>query len=965
MSPDELFTRDEVLGGLPAKRAATSLFLIESRTAHLADQARRALDFFLSEDAEKERDLAFLEAFSLGREPPIPPAIQDIERYAKQWASLVPDNPQVRAAIAHLLGQKYQFTYQSVPGIRLALGLDAEAVRQAYHRLYREQAETIFARQISLLGWLSWARTELSKWVDSLSPFWLTFWLTVAFSLSQAFLALPTAVANVGPLPGVVLVVVIGLINVLTMACMAEACARNGDFRYGKAFIGRLVTDYLGAEASLLFSVTAAIRTFLVMLAGSIGIGLTLATVTGVPAEAWVALLLLVELYYLSRKSINVTVTTMLLLIAMNLLLLVPIVLLAFSHAQSANLLYMSVPFLRGKPFDPSLLRLVFGVVVMLYIGHVYVIQCAKVVLPRDPSARSLIRGSVAGTVFLTILFATWVMAVSGAVTPGKLASEAGTALAPLAERVGPNIHMLGSLLVILLLGMSCLRTSTVLFNLVQERIPTRLRSIIMLPRRRASFLIGKRGTPGNSPRLGLTYLGLSEGQPQFRFDVQWNGNVRRVEVKVDKRWDAAALSEQLPELRPHGISLLLEILAASPENVRLMVTSPMSLAYVGDWDTAGLHMADALELPDPLRQVVNWLTRRGEATLAEVMAHIGQDEDKARMMLDELARQGFVHLLEKEGHPRYRIHLAAGRGRQMSEEIWRALDARVEAPAGGSHVSRRTAPSAVALWARALMLSESGRFFLSASPIVLVFLIAEWLFLTGSASFAGILGFGGVIVNSLTAGIFPVLLLFSSRRKGDYVPGVVYGFLDHPLFTTSIYLLFLANLFLHGLFIYQNLWARGSALVFGLLIMGSSVVMAQRGVFGRRTVVELREDEREGGRSVSTITSGGQPVMADVQLLYSDGEKTHRAASAAIPAFNKLRSVLFSLPASSARQLKVWAHSVTPEGSSKGLPALVEVRCGNETKRFDLKLSGGQAVMPVTGDECWLRIMLPESDSL
>ena len=34
MSPDELFTRDEVLGGLPARRAATLLFLIESRGAH-------------------------------------------------------------------------------------------------------------------------------------------------------------------------------------------------------------------------------------------------------------------------------------------------------------------------------------------------------------------------------------------------------------------------------------------------------------------------------------------------------------------------------------------------------------------------------------------------------------------------------------------------------------------------------------------------------------------------------------------------------------------------------------------------------------------------------------------------------------------------------------------------------------------------------------------------------------------
>jgi len=72
-SPDELFSREEALGGLPAKRAATLLFLIESRTAHLVDQSRRAMEFSITEEAANERDLAFLEAFSLGREPPPPP----------------------------------------------------------------------------------------------------------------------------------------------------------------------------------------------------------------------------------------------------------------------------------------------------------------------------------------------------------------------------------------------------------------------------------------------------------------------------------------------------------------------------------------------------------------------------------------------------------------------------------------------------------------------------------------------------------------------------------------------------------------------------------------------------------------------------------------------------------------------------------------------------------------------------
>jgi hypothetical protein len=963
-SSNDLFTRDEVLGGLPAKRAATLLFLIESRTAQLVDQSRRTMEFFLSEEVAKERDLLFLEAFNLGREPPIRPTIQNIERYSTQWIYLVPDNPSIRAAVAHLLGQKYKFAQQAVPGIRTALDLDSESVRQAYRRFYRGELETIFAPQISLVGSVAWAWTALTTRVESLPPFWMTFALTIAFSLSQAFLALPTGVAHVGPMAGVVLVVVVGLVNVFTMACMAEACARNGDFRYGKAFIGRLVNDYLGSEASLLFSVITAIRTFLVLLAGSIGIGLTLATFTGVPAEVWIALLFLIELYYLSRKSLKVTVTTMLLLIAANIVLLIPIVFLAFFHAQSENLSYISLPFIFGEPFDPTLLKLVFGVVVMLYIGHVYVAQCAKIVLPRDPSARSLIRGSVAGTACLVILFTIWVLAVNGAVEPGKLASEAGTALVPLAKRVRPGIHVLGFLLVTLLLGMSCLRSSTVLFNLVQERIPTRMRSMVTLPRRRASLLLRKRGSVIGSPRLGLTYLGLTDGQPHFRLDVQWDGTLHRLELSVPKNWDASALLEQLPKLRPYGISLALKIVEASPESVRLELTSTMSLSYEGGWDTVGLHIADVMILPDPLRRLVNWMTRRGEVTLGEVVAYTGRDERTAYMMLDELIKESFVHPLEGEGSPRYRIHLAARQGRQMSQEIWQALDERVTKPPKSGRILRLTGPHRVTLWARDLMLSEHGRLFLCLSPVVFVLVLAEALLLANATSFAGVLGFGGVIANSLTAGIFPVLLLYSSRRKGDFVPAVVYRFLDHPLFMTTVYLLFLANLFLHGLFIWKDTLARSTALILGFSVIVVTVVMIRRRVFDRRTVVELREDQSDGGGTAFAITTSGQPLTADVQLVFSKGEESHHAASGAVPKLKKLRSATFHLPPTSARELKVWAHRVTPDGNSEGLPALVEVHCGENTKRFDLKLSGGQAVLPLTGDASWLRITLPESPS-
>ena len=70
-----LFDRESVLvGGVPVKRANTGLLLIENRTAHLMAQSRQAVEPILTQAAAEERELALLEAFALGDEPPLRPA---------------------------------------------------------------------------------------------------------------------------------------------------------------------------------------------------------------------------------------------------------------------------------------------------------------------------------------------------------------------------------------------------------------------------------------------------------------------------------------------------------------------------------------------------------------------------------------------------------------------------------------------------------------------------------------------------------------------------------------------------------------------------------------------------------------------------------------------------------------------------------------------------------------------------
>jgi hypothetical protein len=195
-------------------------------------------------------------------------------------------------------------------------------------------------------------------------------------------------------------------------------------------------------------------------------------------------------------------------------------------------------------------------------------------------------------------------------------------------------------------------------------------------------------------------------------------------------------------------------------------------------------------------------------------------------------------------------------------------------------------------------------------------------------------------------------------------VPGVVYRFLGHPLLITSIYFVFLASIFLHGLVIWQGTVERVGTLFVGVLMLGVTIAMVRRGAFAPRIVVELWEDLSEGEQAVFAITAGGQPGTAEVGLGYPEGEQRYQSAAGEVPALSLLRYAIFQLPAEQVQELKVWAHRVTPEGDSESLSALLEVRSGSETTRYDLKLSGGQVLLPLTSEICRLEIILPEPSS-
>jgi len=72
--------------------------------------------------------------------------------------------------------------------------------------------------------------------------------------------------------------------------------------------------------------------------------------------------------------------------------------------------------------------------------------------------------------------------------------------------------------------------------------------------------------------------------------------------------------------------------------------------------------MADVLALPEDLRPIMDYLIEQGESELAEVAAHIGQDEPSTRALLVDLIEQGFVQEMLAGSQHRYRVRLVSKR---------------------------------------------------------------------------------------------------------------------------------------------------------------------------------------------------------------------------------------------------------------------------------------------------------------
>jgi hypothetical protein len=469
-----MFSRDEVLGGLPARRASTLLAAIEGTTARLAKASRINRASYIGERTAAEREHEFFAALASGAAQAKPRTITELERFAPQWADQVPDDPGVRAAVARLLAAKHRFRPADVPGLRAALGLDDSTVSEAYQRLHGAPISAIYAAGLPIQHRLRWPLSRLVARFDRLSPFWIAYFLAITETLGEGIMSIPLALAGLGPLPGVLLLLVLGAVNLITMGAMTEAIVRNGSMRYGAAYFGRFVNELLGRLPSSTLTVALALFNVLTFYVYFLGFGSVLTGATGIPLGVWILVLFAINVVVLRKETLDDTIASAVVIGLVNLGLVAAITLIALVNVEPANLGYVDVPFLSSGAgaADLTIVGLVFGVLLVAFFGHTSAANASKLVLTLEPSGRSLLWGNIAALATIIALYCLATIAILGVLGPEPLVGTRGTAITPLADALGPVMSVVGSTYVILAIGIGSLYVTLGLYNQVIELLP-------------------------------------------------------------------------------------------------------------------------------------------------------------------------------------------------------------------------------------------------------------------------------------------------------------------------------------------------------------------------------------------------------------------------------------------------------------------------------------------------------------
>jgi hypothetical protein len=930
-------SRDEVLAGLPARRARTLVYLIETAAARSRANREVGTMALLGERSAESRELAWLEAFALGKDPPRRPTVQEVEASTGSWASLVPRSAEVRAAAARLLAERYRLDRRRVAGIRAALTLDSEEVAAAFERQTGQSLDSIWSRATPLER-LRWLATAPGRWLEETSAFRAAAALTFLLSLGQTVVIVPIAVAAVGPLAGAVSILVVGLLALSATAAVAEATTRNGEVRFRGAFFGRMVTSALGARAGTVPTLLGIAGVVLPTLSAFVGLALLLALTTSLPAALWVAVLgaIAVAVPLRSRRTASFGgllafgLTSAALLAAFCVLVLV-------SAAIEGEL---TVPSL-SPPTDIGIdaaLGLIIGVLLGSYADPVYTVQIGRIVLPRDPDGAGYVRGSVVGMaafVAVTALFSAVLLFVAPA---AELAGQDGSALDTVSERYGAPAIVLATLIGIGLFGIRLYGNTIALFDFVAERLSgTPVRRVVLRAGQGRVLL-----SPEAEDRseTSLAYRGIRGGQPLVELA---GGSRRGPEVR---RLPAPGGSEAVPV---DDETVGVEVLEADEKALRLAIATDLSISYDGDPQAAGPGVAESLLGGDDASQLSAWLLREGGGNASEAAQRFSWSEREARERLEDLVAAGGAAVEEGERFvPRMVVRR---RGSGLGSDVWSRLGA--EEAAGAS-----PEPEGVASFGAHLLTSRAGRMVISSLPTAGLAVLAVALIAVGTASVSGPIRIVGVIAFATISGLLPPMLLLAARRRPDLAAAGGGGILVGRILMALTAVAALVALIVHAAILWTNPVERGIALVAAVFAFAVMAFATRHGAFRRAALLELRQSRDDGPVQIAG-EEGGRPLQVDVTL---GGRRLGTLPELRLE--EAAEGITVRGHTDEAEELRISAQRLEPSGTAMALPLTAELKGeggpdAESPSPVRLEDQGGRASFPAGRD--WTLVVRTE----
>ena len=656
-------------------------------------------------------------------------------------------------------------------------------------------------------------------------PAWLpVFAVVFPTVVGGGILALPVALAPLGPMLAVAVTALLGLVNILTIGLLAVSVVRRADSLPPFARLATLSRALLGRGAAVITTIVVGVLMLGLVVVYALGLSQSLSTSVGLPAPMWAGAALLASVVLVGfqlRRALMaagtvVTVTSILLLGTLMVLLL--------RHVEW-DLLTAGPPAPLGVPS----FALVFGALMGAYFGHTSVPTIAPASLRTDPSGRSLIVGSLAAMTAATVVNTGWVLVTLGSTPAVDYQAAGSTGIDLVSQVAGPVAGWLAIIFVLLALGVAGMISAFVLGDLAVEQLP--------LPRSLSLDLAGGvmlRCSDGGTEPVVISLASTPDGTAVLAHAQ--NGREFASEEVTPGGWSAGRLVAAV-DGRRWGRWLRVDVTGST-----VQVRSTMLLEVESRKPSAAVHVLDE-GLPG---RVTAQLLRRPRTT-ADLAMVLAVSESEAATALEALVAQGIA---AADGDRVWHVNLGHRRTVTTGHRL-----------AGPERTGALTTAPRSPAW---LATNLAARV-VAVVPLIVALAIVLILQANG-ATFARVFSLIGISAFVLVGTVIPLLIAIASRRSSDrVVPAGMLGLPQQALW--GLWAATVAVCAAYSVVIYDVPAERAAAACSVILAVLSAALSSRARAFDGSSALVVSVDA--GGALTCRLTNAGsaQPVGSASQV--------------------------------------------------------------------------------------------------